>query len=632
SAYVDGQAAGSLRVLAQQADLAGSMAANTLAGSRQLAGLDALAAAGSFQLGEAQAKGTGVDSKLLVSTQTPPSNPGGAATAVLDASTSFLNVGLLQAAGFGSISLASDRGIASEAGASLQLADRSTLTLYSRGADGISLGADIVSAGGSLSAQTVENTDRRSTPGTIHVADGVKLDMAGRLLNQERDGASVQRAVQGGSVTLNSGAGLLLGQGSVLDVSGGATVRSNGSVQAGNAGSLDLSSSLVAGQAQAFELGGSLLGVGVDKGGSLKLRAATVQIGSNGPVLDKASGGLNLGTEFFSQGGFERFDVDGMLSLQLADGAVLRPQLQSRQGGEVFRGGLSGSRLADLSGLLQQDAAMRRPVSLTLQSSGNTAAAQSGALRIAEGAQILLDPNANLTMTAGRSLQMLGQLTAPGGTVSLTQKPGLGGDATEDALRLGAASRIDVSGLALLQPNGDGLLRGRVLEGGVVTLSAVSAQLDAGALIKADGAQAQLDAAPMGAAFAEGRQSVASAAGALNIAVDVAGRQDSLLNASFQAKAGGSRQADGRLSVKMSKSSDAAQVPAHRLLVQAAPAQGEPVQAQPQAGVKTVQLAQSLLGAPGSLADISLASMDSLVLAGDLQLEAARRLSLDTPL
>ncbi|MFY8116870.1 MAG: hypothetical protein ACOVLH_03630, partial [Roseateles sp.] len=62
----------------------------------------------------------------------------------------------------------------------------------------------------------------------------------------------------------------------------------------------------------------------------------------------------------------------------------------------------------------------------------------------------------------------------------------------------------------------------------------------------------------------------------------------------------------------------------HRLLLQSGQAQ-----AQPLAGVRTVQLGTELFSA--GLADLSLSSQDRLVLGGDLDLQLARRLLLDSP-
>ena len=607
--YVDGQAAGTLRVLAQQAQLDGSLRAATLVGERQAAGLDSMALSGAFQFGQAGLLGTGVDSRIVLVPQ---------ATTPRDGQT-LIVASALAASGFGRITLASDAGISSEAGATLNLAERSSLSLYSRGPEGIRLGADFHSAGGSLTVQTVDHSQHASLAGDIRVADGVQLDVAGRLLNQELDGATVAGSAVGGKLALQSGRGVLIGTDAVLDVSGGATVRTNGAVAAGNAGAIVLSSSLIDGQSSAFELGGSLRGAGLNSGGSLSLRAGDIVIGAADPAA------LSLGTEFFSQGGFERFDLDGVKSLTVAAGSVIAPLLLSRlSDAPTLRAAASGSSLSSLSGLVVQDAALRRPVNLLLQSTGQAAAADSGLMTVNSGAQINLEPGASLVLRGGRGVQLAGQIRSAGGSVTLEQTATVGGTGVSDALRLGAASLIDVSGRLLPALSSDGLQRGRVLDGGTVTLNATTLDWAAGSVIRANGSSALLDAAPTGIAFPEGRQQIASAAGSLVVNIEVNGGRDSLLAGRFEASAPTSAQAAGRLSLALRKTDSAASIAAHRLLVN--PGQAAAAEL---LGVKTVSVGSELLS---GLTDLTLTSLNSLVLGGDLSLAATRRLSLDTPL
>ncbi|MBC7726133.1 MAG: filamentous hemagglutinin N-terminal domain-containing protein, partial [Microbacteriaceae bacterium] len=612
--YVEGQAAGTVRVLARQALLDGSFKAATVAGDRQRAGQDAVAVGGSFQLGQTGVLGTGVDSRIVLVGQ--PSSPRDGQT--------LIAASALQASGFGRITLASDQGISSEAGATLNLAERSSLNLYSRAPEGISLAADIHSAGGSLTVQTVDHSQRTSLAGDIRVADGVQLDVAGRILNQERDGTAVTGSAAGGRVALQSGRGLVIGTAALLDVSGGATVRTNGAVVAGNAGAILLSNSVISGQSSAFELGGSLRGFGLNSGGSLSVRAGDVVIGATDGVA--APTALSLGSEFFSQGGFERFDIDGVLSLKVTAGTVIAPILQSRLSDTLaLRAAASGSLLSAVSGLAVQDAVLRRPVNLSLQSSGQAAVADSGLLTLEIGAQINLEPAASLVLRGGQGVQMGGQIRTAGGKVTVEQTGSVGGTGAQDALRLGAASAIDVSGRLLPALSSDGLSRGRVLDGGTVTLSATTLDWAAGSVVRANGSTALLDAAASGPAFPEGRQPIASAAGSLAVNIEVNGGRDSLLAGRFEAAAPTGAQAAGRLSIAMRKTDSAAGIAAHRLLVLPGQAKAGELP-----GIKTVSVGSELLG--GSLADLSLTSLNSVVLGGDLNLAATRRLSLDTPL
>ena len=620
--YEEGQAAGSLRVAGSQLRLDGEMLARTLVGERQREGLDKLAAPGRLQLGQASALATGVQHTLLLGSS--------AASPATSGTGSWLDLGRLDASGFGRYALASDGDIVVEQ--ALRLAPRSQLSLFSRGAQGIRLAADVQSAGGTLSAQTVARPEQAgSQAGDIVVADGVRLELAGRLVNQERDGVQPQASAEGGSLRLNSGAGLALGRDTVLDVSGGATVSGTGRVVAGAAGAIELRSSMVGDQAQRFDIAGArLLGLGLNRGGSLSLRAAEVEIGGSASSQAEA-GRLQLGTEFFSRGGFERLEIDGQRSLSLRAGSVISPRLlnhgtsdqQLRLDPNSGQARASGALLAELGAApREQEDALRRPVHLSLLASGQAAVGGSGRLLVEEGARISLDPLASLNLRAAADLRMDGQLQAAGGQLSLSQS----GETAQQSQRLslGRNAVIDVSGRLLPLPSSDGLLRGRVLDGGQVSLSAQSLDWAQGALIRADGASATLDATTArGPALPEGRQLLSSHAGRLSVDLFSNATQDSLLAGRFEARAGSPERAQGALAISVGRRSETVAL-AHRLLLQ-----GGPAQAQPLAGVRTVQLGTELFSA--GLADLSLSSQDRLVLGGDLDLRLARRLVLDSP-
>jgi filamentous hemagglutinin family protein len=620
SGYEEGQAAGSLRVAGSQLRLDGEMLARTLVGERQREGLDKLAAPGRLQLGQASALATGVQQSLLLGSPAPAAGGTG----------SWLDLARLDASGFGRYALASDGDISVEQ--ALRLAPRSQLSLFSRGTQGIRLAADVQSAGGTLSAQTVARPEQAgSQAGDIVVADGVRLDVAGRLVNQERDGVQPQASAEGGSLRLNSGAGLALGRDTVLDVSGGATVSGAGRVSAGAAGAIELRSSMVGDQAQRFDIEGArLLGLGLVRGGSLSLRAAEVQIGGSGSSLAEA-GRLQLGTEFFSRGGFERLEIDGQRSLSLIAGSVLSPRLlnhgasdqQLRLDPSSGQARASGALLAELGATPRvQEDALRRPVHLSLLASGQAAVGGSGRLLVEEGARISLDPLASLNLRAAADLRVDGQLQTAGGQISLSQS----GETAQQSQRLslGRNAVIDVSGSVLPLPSSDGLLRGRVLDGGQVSLSALSLDWAQGTLIRADGASAVLDAtSSRGPALPEGRQLLSSHAGRLSVDLFSNATQDSLLAGRFEARAGSAERAQGSFALSVGRRSETVAL-AHRLLLQSGQAQ-----AQPLAGVRTVQLGTELFSA--GLADLSLSSQDRLVLGGDLDLQLARRLLLDSP-
>ena len=630
--YVEGKSAGTLRVLGSQTILDGQLVAGATAGNRQLAGLDPLATGGRFQLGMAgNAAGTGVQSSVRLTVPEVPAdvsinpilNPPRLLASDDDSRIAAIT---LQQAGFSNVSIASDLSVRSEAGADLRLPDRGGVVLYARGEQGISLQGDITAAGGSISAQTVANTlsAPATAPGQISVGAGVSLDVAGRLVNRQRDGVLAQSSTNGGSITLRSGAGLVLEEGSVLDVSGGASVATGGALSGGNAGALTLSSALVGGAAQRFDLRGELHGEALARGGNLSLRAATVEVGGNA-VSDPGRGLLALAPEFFTAGGFASFNVDGILSNRVAEGTLLQPQQANRVAQADLRGAPTGARLADLAPLATLLDAQRRPTSLTLQSSGEASQPASGELVVGQGARIALDPAATLTLRAARSVLIDGTLSAPGGTVTIEQSGSVGGTAASDVLRLGEQSRIDVSGRVLTAPSPDGLARGEVQGGGAINLSAATLDWRPGSLLKADGTSARLQAGAAGTAWPEGASDIASDGGRLTVRIDAALGRDSTLGGSFSARAGGAQAAGGTLSVAVVQNDSNANVAPHTLVLQG---QGAPAVL---SEGKTITL-DSALVRDAQVAELSLRSLDVLQLGGDISLALARRVRLDAPI
>jgi hypothetical protein len=207
--YTAGQDAGSLRILAPVADLAGSLTGSARSGLRQAQGLDALAALGRLQLGSSLGLGT---ENYNTAVATAPislgaqAGSGGAAfwanplTATLPTQTR-LSADALAASGLGRIELASDGAI--DLTRSLQLPTGGSLQLVSRGAGGIALDASVTAHGGSFSAETV---GALAGSGSIRLASGATLDASGLWVNPLLDATTPTAGTAGGSVALK-GAG-----------------------------------------------------------------------------------------------------------------------------------------------------------------------------------------------------------------------------------------------------------------------------------------------------------------------------------------------------------------------------------------------------------------------------------------
>ncbi|MDI3296407.1 filamentous haemagglutinin family protein [Janthinobacterium tructae] len=208
--------------------------------------------------------------------------------------------------------------------ADVRVADGGDIALH---ATDVAIKANVSARGGSIAAgdiisrylanagavwvegKLVPDNRPTGTPG-VRVAPGVRLDARGLWSNLELDPGAVAglQYVNGGKVTLKSSGGIELAGGSVIDVSSGAALMSNGSLQGGRGGDITLAVDLPTEKASTgalLKLDGELRGHGVKGGGRLVIDSGTaVSIGGKlqgGDVLPAGSSapvGLRLSDEF----------------------------------------------------------------------------------------------------------------------------------------------------------------------------------------------------------------------------------------------------------------------------------------------------------------------------------------------
>lgn len=669
--YVEGRAAGTVSVTAPVALLDGQMSAGTLTGVRQAAGLDPLAAAGTLSLGRTTAGGdrsAAMDSLAITAAPAATdaadlafwADPLAAAVTGQAGQPLASRISALQIrnAGFGKLNVAAEGRIEQQAGADLLLPDQSSVTLRSRLGD-VALNASTVTRGGAVAVTAGYGTTAQSGPGApaITLAAGQRIDVAGNWVNRWRDGADARAAVKGGSIALKAGGALTLGTGSVLDASGGATLAANGSTVKGTAaGSIVLESNNGSASDQALApltLGGELraYGWGPGQGGSLRVKAGEVliQAADAAPRSDGAT--LVLGDSLFQQGGFAAYDIEGVRSLTVADGATVAPRTAAWLGRAGLRNVASGTDMARVLATGMPLDGRLSPVKLTLQSRGSsnvTTLQGEGALRLAGGARIQADPRSTITLVGGNSLVVEGDIASAGGSVSLSLA-GRNSGANEPfagTLRVAGTAEIDVSGTTLITPDGDRYNQGQVLAGGSITVSTTTGDgaagtrtlidIEDGAALRANGAAGVLDlpraVGATGPAIAR-NQMVASNGGSITVSSREGG---AYLGGSLEARAGQIQGADGRtvrgeggtLTVGITGSSRdgtiVGAVPEVAVVLQ----QAAPTRADIAPG--TVTVSADRLQA-GGFADVHLASADRIVLQGDITYATAGTLSLDAP-
>lgn len=584
--YVEGRAAGSVSIAAPVVVLQGELKAGTTVGQRQAAGLDKAAHAGSLTIGATANNGyaltdtsgaTGPNAVLrqfTISADAPAlgadvwSNPLYAALS----DDSGISMSQLAGAGFANVTVAANGRVDFQHGSdsAYRIANGGSLKLWSAYGD-VHLGQDLRGAAAQVELLSVNGVrvDENGNPhlkrtGSVDVADGVTVDLSGQWVNQWLAGAQLSTAYTGGGSFSASGYGVSLGEGSVIDVSGGASVSLKGSATGAAAGAITLQDFTALNDAThpTLEMKGELRGYSAQAsngvaigGGTLTVKSVRVAVSDD--AADARPDALNLGSAFFNQGGFGSFVLDGRAMLDVADGTHIAPTQAVRQLTPLSRDIASAdTATAALSDGLAPGL-RRGGINLGLASSGDTSGDdpfnRSGVLTIGAGADLQLGPQATVDLRASHQLTHRGRIESHGGKVSLSVASN-GTDASNH-LWLAAGSVIDVSGTTLYAPDTtDGLLHGSVLAGGSINLSVGrpsgrlgSLVLQEGAVLDASGTIGTVDVTERSATgIKTTRQQVASSGGS----VSIAGNGDLWLEGSVDLHGGSASVAGGSLSVQ----------------------------------------------------------------------------------
>lgn len=583
--YVEGRAAGSVSIAAPVVLLQGELKAGTTVGQRQAAGLDKAAHAGSLTIGAtvnnlhalADTSGTlgpnAVLRQFTISADGPDTD--GVWSSPTDATlseASGISMSRLAGSGFADVTVAANGKVDFQHSSDnpYRIANGGSLRLWSAYGD-VHLGQDLRGAAAQVELLSVGGVkvDENGNPyikrsGSVDVADGITVDLSGQWVNQWLAGAPQTTAYTGGGSFSASGFGVRLGDDSVIDVSGGASTSLKGAVTGAAAGAITLQDFTALNDAThpTLQLNGALRGYSAQSsngatsgGGSLTLKTARIVVSDNS--ADARDDALNLGSNFFDQGGFGSFALDGRASLDIAEGTRIAPVQAVRQATvhsrDVASADTASAALADgvASGL------RRAGTNLSLASSGDTSgddsSGRTGVLTIGAGADLQLGPQATVDVRAAHRLMDFGRIESHGGKVSMSLAAN--GSDESNHLWLGAGSVIDVSGTTLYTPDTtDGLLHGSVLAGGSINLTVGRAAghlgslvLQEGARLDASGTVGTLDVTERSATGVRTtRQQVASTGGS----VSIAGNGDLWLEGTVDLHGGSASVAGGALSVQ----------------------------------------------------------------------------------
>ena len=573
--YIQGGSGGSLTITAPAMTLAGNLYGNTVAGSLQrsltptktlnggIASWMTLPNAGSLSLNFSQASSTVGQPGFLPA---PPdivfqSGNGSKAADPFAASGNpelDLSADLVDVNGFGNLSITNSNNhyvsgnsgattgagnIAIPAGVSLTTQAGGKITFD---AANIDIEGQITAPGGTLSFIT-ENTSLLElsnptlaappaidpTRGQFTLGTQAVLDASG-LIVDDRSGSptadSLPEVVNGGSVTIN-GFGVDLAKGSKIDVSGGVDVSAIGKVNYGTGGNITVDAGLDPNAIKSVVTGGSLVldaeldGYSGGKGGALTILAPLIQIGGNALMngdtvatgrtlwINQTDANGNLfGPDFFDQGGFSSFVLNGiganvanqtnpLPALWIASDAKIAPVAKSLQAT------LDANSIALTQ--VQMPQGLRAPVSLSFGANGVPdhfppgIPLVRGDLVMDAGANISLDPNTSSSVSfTGNTVTLLGDVNVPGGTITVSggkSSSGVfGSNGFQNVLAtvdLGPTCELSTAGATLLTPNAFGFRTGSVLAGGSISITG-NIVAESGAVLDVSGASDILDLSP----------------------------------------------------------------------------------------------------------------------------------------
>ena len=486
----------------------------------------------------------------------------------------ILSPDLLGTDAFGKLTLTDgDGNISVPSGVSLAAPVGGSITLFGANLD---IAGQVSAPGGNLSFTTYDISPYLilsvapapdPTRGRFVLEGTGALNTAGLVVDDlpsSSTAGTLPLVTTGGSVSI-TGFNVDLLAGSSVDVSGGIAVSGVGGQTFGNGGSISISAgqdAKVKGVASgSLVLDGTLSGFSGAKGGSLSVQDVLVQIG--GQSSDSRT--LVLTPGFFDQGGFANFTITGLgASTGIPDqdipavlvepGTVIAPQAQELIANVDPNGGISLSPILLAEGL-------RSPTSVTLIAAGVRDTLQGsllarGDLVFAAGAQLMVDPTANVTFK-GDTVTVLGDVTAPGGIISIS-----GGNSFASLLvnqqqalvtvDLGPQSRLSTAGTTVLTPNSFGLRTGSVLDGGKINVSG-NIVAESGSVLDVSGAadvlyfdpgfSNQTNSSALAGSFIPTR--VVSNGGSISFS----GGQELFVDASLNGASGGTGAVGGTLSI-----------------------------------------------------------------------------------
>ncbi|MCK9917114.1 filamentous hemagglutinin family protein [Microbacteriaceae bacterium K1510] len=434
----------------------------------------------------------------------------------------------LSSFGLGSITISGADTLTVAAGASLSVLNGGSIKIGSVS----TVNGTLTAHGGSITLSGAQAMVGTTTLPNLVLGADAYLDVSGRWVNDSvsvASGFTGALFINGGSISLATNnlsstdgttdlsPSIILSAGSVIDVSSGGYVAPNGKMATGTnglpkgkGGNLSLSTDAATwldpravsdGRSSVpvyapptatnanVVMNGTIYAGGLSQGGTFALQVPAIVIDGQAAQVTSITAGPQAGTvvlptSFFTDTGFGAFKLTstyGSTTVTAGTTVVLKQQNLSITPSTGLPA--TGARLRDVATLGYALDGLRHAVDLTLTQSAyaygvagdRSATAQ---LLIDQGARILGDPQANITLSAGGPAVVLGSIVAPGGSIGISEgfKPNsaLTHDGLPQYIWIGADAVLDVSGTYVPNPLVTTYSTGKVIDGGSITLSSGS--------------------------------------------------------------------------------------------------------------------------------------------------------------
>ncbi|MES2579525.1 MAG: filamentous hemagglutinin family protein [Pseudomonadota bacterium] len=347
------------------------------------------------------------------------------------------------------------------------------------------INADIIAPSSNISASSISTTT---------VADNVRISTAGTFTN-DRPGMAGQYAAEAainGGVAENADAGgiqlgiLALGKNTVLDASAGAHVTNKGELQKGSAGNIGFISN------GKIDDSVTLQAYGFDHGGKLDVNFDQQQVNIAGNANASATD-IDIAPGFFNKGGFSEYKVSG-LTVNIGDTTNNSPAqeiyaaAQTWQMNPNFANEVGGQAMSTVASAVVLPEYTRQAVSLNF-----SADELGGVLTLAENTTLRTDRGGNVSLSAGKQVNVLGDISTPSGNIDIRINDvdvTLPQDATQ-AVFIGEKSVLSARGTTLTLPDSQAdLLHTQVFNAGTIKINQAvkETEIQKGALIIKNGA------------------------------------------------------------------------------------------------------------------------------------------------